>query len=174
MAKRHLTIAVTGLNAIDSPGPGVPVIRGLKESTEFDTRIIGLAYENLEPGIYMHNLVDKTYMIPYPSEGKDKLLHRLEYINDIEHINVIIPNFDAELYPFMNLEALLQKMNISMFLPTIEQFEERHKVNLSKFGTKYNIHVPESFVVNAIADISQIQKKLGFQWWLRVSIMMLT
>jgi len=33
MKKPTLNIAVTGLNAIDSPGPGIAVIRGLREST---------------------------------------------------------------------------------------------------------------------------------------------
>jgi carbamoyl-phosphate synthase large subunit len=32
MNKRKITVAVTALNAIDSPGPGVSVIRGLKEA----------------------------------------------------------------------------------------------------------------------------------------------
>ncbi len=50
MTKQKLTIAVTGLNAIDSPGPGVPVSRALKEADSFDARIIGLSYESLEPG----------------------------------------------------------------------------------------------------------------------------
>ena len=53
---KKLTIAVTGLNNTDNPGPGVPVIRSLRESDYFDVRIIGLAYENLEPGIYMDNI----------------------------------------------------------------------------------------------------------------------
>ena len=39
MNKPKLTIGVTGLNAIDSPGPGVAVIRGLKEAVSFDCRI---------------------------------------------------------------------------------------------------------------------------------------
>ena len=47
MEKKKLNIAVTGLNNIDSPGPGVPVIRALKKSG-MDVKIIGLAYENLE------------------------------------------------------------------------------------------------------------------------------
>ena len=42
--KPTYNIAVTGLNAIDSPGPGVAVIRGLLDSKLFDSRIIGLAY----------------------------------------------------------------------------------------------------------------------------------
>jgi carbamoyl-phosphate synthase large subunit len=63
MNKRKITVAVTGLNNIDSPGPGIPVIRGLKESETIDVRIVGLSYETLEPGIYMHNLVDKVYQL---------------------------------------------------------------------------------------------------------------
>lgn len=78
MSKRKVNIAVTGLNAIDSPGPGISVIRGLLEAKSFSARIIGLSYESLEPGIYMHELVDKTYQIPYPTAGTDTLLARID------------------------------------------------------------------------------------------------
>ncbi|MFX5562573.1 hypothetical protein ABTD73_19160, partial [Acinetobacter baumannii] len=54
--KHKLTIAVTALNAIDSPGPGVEVIRALREGLGADIRIIGLSYETLEPGIYMRDV----------------------------------------------------------------------------------------------------------------------
>ena len=60
MNRDNLTIAVTGLNNTDNPGPGIPVVRGIRDSREFNPRIIGLAYENLEPGIYMHDIIDKT------------------------------------------------------------------------------------------------------------------
>ncbi|MCU0409025.1 MAG: hypothetical protein MUD02_08765, partial [Bacteroidales bacterium] len=89
--RKKITVAVTGLNNIDNPGPGVPVIRALRESTEFDVRIIGLAYESLEPGIYMHDLVDRTYRIPYPSDGTDILVRRLLEIGRIEKIDVLFP-----------------------------------------------------------------------------------
>jgi carbamoyl-phosphate synthase large subunit len=118
MQKRKLNIAVTGLNAIDSPGPGVAVIRALREANSFDVRIIGLAYESLEPGIYMHQLVDKTYQIPYPTAGIETLFSRLEYIQSQENLDVIIPNFDAELYSFIKLSPKLKKMGINTFLPT--------------------------------------------------------
>ena len=76
---KKLVIGVTALNAIDSPGPGVAVIRAIRECKDFEVRIIGLAYEAMEPGLYMHDLVDKTYQIPYPSGGTEPLLARLEY-----------------------------------------------------------------------------------------------
>lgn len=162
MNKPCYTIAITGLNAIDSPGPGVAVIRGLLEAASFDARIIGLAYESLEPGIYMPNLTHRTYQIPYPTAGTDELMDRLTYIHGRENIDVIIPNFDAELYSFMKLEPKLKQMGIHMFLPTFEQFEERHKVNLTKFGEKYGIDVPLGIAITDQAEIYKHEKELDF------------
>lgn len=162
MKKPIINIGVTGLNAIDSPGPGVAVIRGLREATSFDVRIIGFAYESMEPGIYMHELVDRTYQIPYPTAGTDALLSRLEYIQSKEKLDVIIPNFDAELYSFMKLEDKLLQMGIHMFLPTISQFEERHKVNLSEFGKKYDLDVPLGKAIYDSSEIFALQKEFDF------------
>lgn len=164
MEKRKLCIAISGLNAIDSPGPGVAVARGLKEAKSFDARIIGFAYESLEPGIYMHDLIDKTYHIPYPTAGTDVIMERLKYIHENEQIDVIIPNFDAELYSFMKMEVELKAMGISLFLPTIEQFEERHKVNLPEFGKKYGIHVPNSKAIFDITEIPALENEFQFPY----------
>ncbi|MFZ4592521.1 MAG: biotin carboxylase, partial [Ignavibacteria bacterium] len=158
MIKRNLTVATTGLNNIDNPGPGIPFIRGVLDSQEFNTKIIGLAYENLEPGIYMHDLVNKSYHIPYPTSGSDILLQRIEYINNIEKIDVLVPNFDAELYTFMKASADLQDIGIKTFLPTIEQYEERHKSNLPDFGKKYNIKVPRSKSIFSENEIENAMK----------------
>jgi carbamoyl-phosphate synthase large subunit len=162
MARTKITVAVTGLNNIDSPGPGIPVIRGIKESEEFDARIIGLAYEHLEPGIYMSELVDKTYMIPYPSKGKEALYDRLMEIHKKENIDVIIPNFDAELFSFIKLESQLNKVGIKTFLPTLEQFEERHKSNLPAYGKKYGVDIPQGTEVFSIADLNNALKSMEY------------
>ena len=162
MIRQKVTVAVTALNNIDSPGPGIPVIRGLKESKEFDVRIVGLAYEQLEPGIYMRDLVDKTYMIPYPAEGKDALFERILEIHEKEKIDVIIPNFDAELFSFIKLEKLLDEVGIKTFLPTISQFEERNKSNLSAYGEKYGVKVPKGTEVFSISDLENSLKSMDF------------
>ena len=114
---RKLVIAVTGLNAIDSPGPGVAVIRAIRECPDFDVRIIGLSYDALEPGIYLHDIVDKTYQIPYPSVGTDSLMDRLRFIHEIEKIDVIIPNFDAELFNFIKISAKLNAIHKTILRP---------------------------------------------------------
>ena len=160
--KKKLTIAVTGLNNTDNPGPGVPVIRSLRESDYFDVRIIGLAYENLEPGIYMDNIVDKVYSVPYPTTGTETLLKRIEYINSKENIDVLIPNFDAELFSFMKSADKLEQMGIRTFLPTLEQFEERHKSNLPDFGKKYGVKVPKSKTIFNQSEIYSLSNDFSY------------
>jgi len=160
--RRKLVIAVTGLNAIDSPGPGVAVIRALKEITDYEVRIIGLSYEALEPGIYMHELVDKCYQIPYPSSGAENLFHRLSHIHEIEKIDLAIPNFDAELFSFIKLSERLNKLGIKTFLPDLEQFEARHKTALYKFGKKHHLMVPEDRIVNQLSDLFKAADELDY------------
>jgi carbamoyl-phosphate synthase large subunit len=162
MIRKKVTVAVTGLNNIDSPGPGIPVIRGIRESKEFDLRIIGLAYEHLEPGIYMSDLVNKTFMIPYPAEGKDSLFKRLTEIHSNEKIDVVIPNFDAELFSFIKLEKKLQDIGIRTYLPTLEQFEERNKSNLPAYGEKYGVNVPAGTEVFSVSDLNNTLKSMNY------------
>ena len=107
MSEPFYTIAVTGLNAVDNPGPGVPVVRSLREAQSFGFRIVGLCYEMLEPGAYMKDLVDVCYQVPYPSAGTDVLLVRLKEIQEKERVDVIIPNFDAELFTYIKLKPVL-------------------------------------------------------------------
>ncbi len=162
MSKKKISVALTGLNNTDNPGPGVPVIRGIRESAVFDARIIGLAYENLEPAIYMHDVVDKTYQVPYPSEGTDVLIQHILKIHEKDPFDVLIPNFDAELYAFMRAEETLKKAGIHTFLPTLEQFEERHKSNLPDFGEKYNVKVPFSKPIFKQEEIEELKKDFEY------------
>ena len=159
---KPLVIGVTALNAVDNPGPGVAVIRALRDGLGDNIRIIGLSYESLEPGVYLHDLVDKTYQIPYPSAGADALVERLQYIHGEETLDLIIPNFDAELYNFIKVSAQLHIMGIHTFLPTHEQLEARDKINLAKFGKKHQLHVPESRTVNKADELKKVAEELDY------------
>ena len=44
-----MNIAVTGLNATDNPGPGVPLIRSIREGEGFSGNLIGLNYRLCDP-----------------------------------------------------------------------------------------------------------------------------
>ncbi len=163
MTKPKYTFAVTGLNAIDSPGPGLAVIKSLREAESFDARIIGLSYETMEPGIYMHDLVDKSYQVPYPVAGQKVLFDRLCYINSVENIDFLFPNFDAELFNFIILkDKLEEELGIKMVLPTQSQFDARHKVNLYEYGKEHKVKVPYAKMVFNSYEIQAIVNEIEF------------
>lgn len=157
-----MKIAVTGLNATDNPGPGVPVIRSLKDAKEFDARIIGLGYDSLDPGIYMKALVEKSYMIPYPSGGLEPLLSRIEQIHSKEKLDLIIPTLDSELYGFVKLQPKLNQLGIKLFLPTIEQLNIRAKDNLFKFCESNQIKVPKNLIVGSLHALYSLSSEIKY------------
>jgi carbamoyl-phosphate synthase large subunit len=168
MKRQKINVAVTGLNAIDSPGPGVPVIRALRESKTFDMRIIGLSYDALEPGIYMSELVDKTYQLPFPSAGRAVLEERLRYINSVEDIDVIIPTLDAELFNFVYLSGKLkEELGINTFLPDARQLEDRDKVNLPAFGKKHQVKVPFSQPIFSTSEIPALLEEFTYPFMVK-------
>jgi carbamoyl-phosphate synthase large subunit len=140
-------IAVTGLNAGDSPAPGVPVVRCLREHPDFRGKIVGLCYDAWESGILDPKMVDSAYLIPYPSAGKDALLERIRVIHRAEHLDVIIPNLDSELPSFIAIEKELALLGIRIFLPTQEQFKMRSKMDLPEFSKRSGIRSPKTVVV---------------------------
>lgn len=156
-----LTIALTGLNAVDNPGPGLGVIRALRDAYK-NVRIIGLAYEALEPGIYLHDMVDKTYQIPYPTSDADELLDRIKYIHEKENLDVIIPNFDAELYNFIKIAPRLNTLGIHSFLPTHQQLEARDKANLYRFGETHQLVVPADVIAYHADDLKKAEEKFNY------------
>lgn len=157
-----MKIAVTGLNNTDNPGPGVPVIRSILANKEFEGEIIGLHYDNLEPGIFMEGIKSHSYMIPYPSQGPEALLERLKYIHYRENLDIIIPTLDSELYNFIYISSDLEKIGIKTFLPTLDNLDKRAKDKLSAFCESAGIEAPKTFVINSQSQISEVLKSLNF------------
>lgn len=158
-----MVIGVTGLNANDNPGSGIAVIRSLRDAFGKDAlRIIGLAYESLEPGIYLPGMVDKTYRLPFPTEGSTALMDRLKYIHDSEKLDMIIPVFDSELFNFIKIAPWLASIGIKTFLPTQEQLAMREKVNLVDFGEKSGLKVPQDYKIFSAIDLKKASEKIGF------------
>jgi len=162
MEKIKLTIAVSGLNAIDSPGPGIGVIRSLRDCQDFDLRIIGLSYEALEPGVYMHDVVDKSYQIPYPSSGSKELEIRLKYIHEKESLNVIIPTFDAELANFIKLVPILDKWGVACFMPNMEQLTALDKMHLADFGKEHGFDIPKTEFISSLSQVEEMEDEFDY------------
>ena len=165
---KKFTVAVTGLNATDNPGPGITVIRALRHDPDFNGRVVGLAYDTLDPGIYARDLVDDVFLIPYPSQGVDALESRLRYINDrVDGVDVLIPTLDAELAAFIELEPVLEELGIGTFLPTREQLDTRSKVKLAELGARAGIKVPATRVISSAEDLYSVHEQVPFPLWIK-------
>lgn len=154
-------IGVTGLNAVDSPGPGVAVLRSLRESS-LDPELIGLVYDVLEPGIFMDQLVKSSYVMPYPNSGPEALLERIRTINARKKIDIIIPTLDSELDNYIIVQNRLNEMGIHTFLPGKKQLHMRDKSILEETLSPERIPLPKTYSVNDSAAIPQICEKLEF------------
>lgn len=140
----HLTIAVTGLATGDNPQPGVPIIRSIR-SAGFTGRIVGLVYDALEAGVFVQDLADAVYQIPYPSLGRDVFLQRLDTIRSGERIDLIIPTLDSEIISFIRMKPDFDKRGIRCLTPEEDKHLKRDKSKLFKNFIDKGIQVPRTF-----------------------------
>ncbi len=157
----ELFIGVSGINAVDNPGPGIGVARSLKEDADLNVKIVGLAYDAMEPGIYMDWVVDKSFILPYPSGDGDAFIERLLYIKQSYGLDVVIPNLDAELPLYIKHAATLAEHGIRTFLPNMEQFRLRGKDRLIEISDKIGIALPRTRVVNSLDGLMRAIADIG-------------
>ena len=157
-----IKVAVSGINAVDNPGPGIGVIRSLREDNGVDLYVCGLAYDAMEPGIYMDWLVDKVFMMPYPSSSEKDYLARLLYIKEKVGLDFIIPTLDAELPLYTKIKEKLEKLGIKTFLPTKQQLELRNKTRLEDVAKRIGIEFPRSASVYSHEDMIKAIEEIGF------------
>jgi carbamoyl-phosphate synthase large subunit len=158
---RPIFVGVSGINAVDNPGPGIGVARSLKEDPELDVRIIGLAYDALEPGIYLDWVVDKSYLMPYLSDGGEAHFERLLQIQEKYGLNHVIPNLDAELPFYIKYADRLAARGIGTFLPNDAQFRLRGKDKLGTLAEKLELQLPRTEVVTSHATLVEAINKIG-------------
>lgn len=158
----ELVIGISGLNAGDNPSPGAGIARSLKEDAELNARIVGLAYDALEPGVYMDWLFDQSFTLPYPSAGGDDFLQRLLEIQAATGLSWVIPNLDVELPLYIKYADELAVAGIRTFLPTMRQFRLRGKDKLPEAARTIGIDVPETFVATSEEELHVACEKIGF------------
>ncbi len=156
-----MIVGVSGINAFDNPGPGVGVAKSIKEDRELNAKVVGLSYDAMEPGIYMDWIIDKSYILPYPSSGHEAFLERLYYIKNSYGLDFVFPNLDAELPLFMKYQQELESAGIKTFLPSLEQFKLRGKDRLEEVASKIGFESPKSQVVTSYEELHKAVERLG-------------
>ena len=167
MGEFNLVIGVTGLNATDNPGPGISVIRALRAHPDFKGKIVGLAYDPLDPGVYPSDLIDSAYLLPFPSQGVDSLRQRLKYIKQKSDISLLIPTLDSEISAFITLERELREIGIRLFIPTKEQYDMRSKLRLGEVCEKVGLDFPRTKIISDVEALYPLSKEIPFPYVLK-------
>lgn len=154
------TVAITGMNAKpDNPGPGLATARCLRESSEFEGRIVGLSYDALDPGLYMNEFCDAGYILPYPSSGDEAFIETIKIIQAKENIDVLIPCLDAELPGMIRLRPILEDLGLKMFLPSQEQLRLRNKDRLKELANHAGIECPDTKSITSVGFFHNCQEQ---------------
>lgn len=158
-----MIIAVSGINATDNPGPGVAVARSLKEANS-EIEVIGLSYDINDPGNYLKQYIDKSYILNIPTQGWAGIFEKIKRIKELNGLDIIIPCLDAELPLYIRYQEDLRKIGISVFLPTEAQFEMRDKSKLSLLAKDIGFKYPETYKLYSEEDLEKIveEKELEF------------
>ncbi len=166
LSHEDLVLAVTGLKTGDNPQPGVPIIRSIRNAG-FKGKIVGLIYDNLESGVYVDDLAQEIYQMPYPADGKDAILSRLDYILTKTKIDVLIPTLDSEIIGYIRLEKELNKRGIKVYLPSEEQLLMRDKSKIFRILPDKGINVPHTEYVTDIAQVYSLEYKMNFPMYIK-------
>jgi carbamoyl-phosphate synthase large subunit len=159
---KPIIVGISGINAVDNPGPGIGVARSLREDPDINVKIVGLAYDAMEPGLFMDWVVDRSYLMPYPSNSVDAYFERLLYIKDTCGLDCIIPNLDAELPLFIKWAPILAEHGIATFLPTMEQFKLRSKDRLREVAPRIGLKLPRTESVNSLEGMLAAAQRIGY------------
>jgi len=143
----HATVAVTGLNATDSPAPGTGVIRCLRADPGWRGRIVGLAYDALDTAVYDASLVDEAHLIPYPAAGCTAVLTRLLEVHGRTPIDVLLPTLDTELSNMVAIAPELERCGIATLLPRAESLRLTSKLELDAFCRTHGLRSPPTVVL---------------------------
>jgi carbamoyl-phosphate synthase large subunit len=143
------------------------VIRALRAHPDFKGKIVGLAYDPLDPGLYPTDLIDSAYLMPFPSQGVDPLRQRLKYIKKVSDLSLVIPTLDSELSAFISLESELKEMGIRLFLPTKEQFDMRSKIRLAEICEKAGLDFPRTKIISDAEVLYQFSGEIPLPYVLK-------
>jgi carbamoyl-phosphate synthase large subunit len=156
-----LVVGVTGINALDNPGPGLGVARSLKEDAGLEVINVGLAYDVLDTGNYMDWVFARSYSMPYPSRHADEHFARLRYVHDRHGLDCVIPNLDAELPFYIRYAGELEQAGIRTFVPTMSQFRARSKERLPEVAKRIGVDCPRTRAATTVEELTAAVRELG-------------
>jgi carbamoyl-phosphate synthase large subunit len=161
---RAPVVGISGLHRGENPQPGAAVVGALRRVWP-SMRVVGLAYDALESGIYAQgdDRLDAIYTMPYPTIGRSAYLERLAQIQVAEGLNAVIPCLDTDVELLCSATDALSKLGIHTYLPTPESVAARDKTQLAKLAQSVDCPSPRTCMVRDRSELHRAAAALGQQ-----------
>jgi len=156
-----LRIAVSGLHRGENPQPGAGIIRSLRRRYPH-AYIAGLIYDAMESGIYVEGGPDAIFPMPYPTNGAEAFLERLDTILAQSPVDIFIPTLDSEVELLVHLNDELAKRGLRTCLPEKAALAQRAKNRLGALANTCQVMMPETVSVHSVAAAVWAARKLGY------------
>jgi carbamoyl-phosphate synthase large subunit len=140
-------------------GAGAPGFAGIAACLREDPRIRLISGDMVEFP-YGRSLSDAFYQMPSPLD-ETRYLERLEYINNIENIDVILPITTRELNVLANHQNLFLSLGINVVISKPLGLEiANDKGRLHEYARNIKIPVPEGGVVSNATQFQTLAREL--------------
>lgn len=161
MKRTQLTVAISGIHLGENCQPGPGIARALRVVHGNKIRIIGLAYDVWDSSLHSEHEFDDGFLMPYPSVGAQAYMRRIEEIDEICGIDVLIPCLDVEIPVLQCLTDELRSLGIATVLPSRAALNRRAKVNLPQLAKELGVRAPETIPVADTLEVAQAVRHLG-------------
>ncbi|RBP42667.1 carbamoyl-phosphate synthase large subunit [Roseimicrobium gellanilyticum] len=156
-----MRIAVTGLSRGENPQPGAAIVAGIRAAHP-GAFIIGMAYDATESGIYAKNGPDAVYTIPFPSEGAEAFLKRIDEVRARTPFEVLIPTLDSEMELMVDLAEELQARGIRTSLPDKATYLRRTREQLSELASVAGVSTPRTHAVYTVSRALLLGREMRY------------
>jgi carbamoyl-phosphate synthase large subunit len=159
MKAAQANVAVSGLSVASTLAPGFPVILSLRAEPCFKGTITGFSHDPLDPPNYAPDVVDRIFLVPYPSQGSGQLLVRIEHANSRCKIDAIIPTLDSELPLYIELAPQLAKLGIGVVLPDARTLDMRSKIGIASLAPRLGLRAPYSRLARTYDEVFAVARE---------------
>ncbi len=157
-------VAVSGLGPLQ---PGRPVMRALRDELGDGVRFVGISYDPLEPTNFEADLLERVYVMPYPSQGSEHIFDRFRHVHEEAPLDAVFPTLDSELTVLSKLAPRLKELGIETLVPPKTGLELRSKARLPQLMASIGIPTPVTHIANDWDAVWAAKAQLPFPFWVK-------
>src|SRR5258708_38050038 len=159
MKAAEANVAVSGLSVASTLAPGFPVMLALRAEQWFRGALTGFSHDPLDPPNYAPDLVDRIFLVPYPTQGAAQLMSRIEHAHGRAKIDAIIPTLDSELPLYIELQPRLEKLGIGVVLPDARTLDLRSKIGIASLAPRLGLRAPFSRLARTYDEVFAVARE---------------